>query len=222
VKIDGLNGVRGAPGVFTDGEELFTMNGAPWKNVYGERLIDINGIEFRHWDPHRSKLAAMILLGGRNFGLDPSSKVLYLGAASGTTASHISDIATGGVVWCVEISERSFRDLVKVCEVRKNMIPILADANTPHEYGHMIEGVELVYQDVAQRNQVEIFVRNMAAFEAGKGILMLKSRSINVNRNPKSIYAEVKKQLSEACLKVRHVIDLEKYAKDHAAFVVEE
>ena len=222
MKIDGLKGVNGAPGVFTDGEELFTMNGAPWKNVYGERLVDINGIEFRHWDPHRSKLAAMILLGGRNFGLDPSSKVLYLGAASGTTASHVSDIATGGAVWCVEISERSFRDLVKVCEVRKNMFPILADANTPHEYGHMIEGVEFVYQDIAQRNQVEIFVRNMTAFEAGKGVLMLKSRSVNVNRSPKSVYAEVKKQLSAACLKVRHVIDLEKYAKDHAAFVVEE
>jgi len=222
VKIDGLRGVKGAPGVFTDGKDLFTMNGAPWKNVYGERLISINGIEFRHWDPHRSKLAGMILLGGRDFGLDPSSKVLYLGAASGTTASHVSDIVTGGVVWCVEISERSFRDLVKVCEVRKNMMPILADANTPHEYGHMIEGVELVYQDVAQRNQVEIFIKNMAAFEAGKGILMLKSRSINVNRSPKSVYAEVKKQLTGACLKVKEVIDLQRYAKDHAAFIVEE
>ncbi len=221
MKIDGLKGVKGAPGVFTDGEELFTVNGAPWKNVYGERLIDINGIEFRHWDPHRSKLAAMILSGSRDFGLDPSSKVLYLGAASGTTASHVSDIVTGGVVWCVEISERSFRDLVKVCEVRKNMSPILADANTPHEYGHMIEGVELVYQDVAQRNQVEIFVKNMAAFDAGRGILMLKSRSVNVNRSPKSIYAEVKRQLAEACLKVKDVTDLGKYAKDHAAFVVE-
>jgi fibrillarin-like pre-rRNA processing protein len=164
----------------------------------------------------------MILEGGRDFGLDPSSKVLYLGAASGTTASHVSDIVTGGVVWCVEISERSFRDLVKVCEVRKNMMPILADANTPHEYGHMIEGVELVYQDIAQRNQVEIFVRNMSAFEAGKGILMLKSRSINVNRSPKSVYAEVKKQLAGACLKIKAVIDLERYAKDHAAFIVEE
>ncbi len=222
MKIDGLRGVHGVPGVFTDGEELFTMNGAPWKNVYGERLISINGIEFRHWDPHRSKLAGMILLGGKDFGLDPHSKVLYLGAASGTTASHVSDIVTGGVVWCVEISERSFRDLVKVCEVRKNMMPILADANTPHEYGHMIEGVEFVYQDVAQRNQVDIFVKNMAAFEAGTGVLMLKSRSIDVNRNPKTVYADVKRQLAGACLKVKHIIDLEKYAKDHAAFIVEE
>lgn len=222
MKIDGLRGVKGVPGVFSDGKDLYTMNGAPWKNVYGERLISVNGIEFRHWDPHRSKLGAMILLGARDFGLDTSSKVLYLGAASGTTASHVSDIVTGGVVWCIEISERSFRDLVRVCEVRKNMIPILADANVPHEYGHMIEGVEFVYQDIAQRNQVEIFVKNMAAFEAGTGILMLKSRSINVNRSPKAVYAEVRKQLREACLKVKEVIDLGKYAKDHAAFIVEE
>jgi len=222
VKIDDLQQVRGAPGVFTDGKELFTQNGAPWKNVYGERLISVNGVEFRHWDPYRSKLSATILLGGRNLGLDQSSKVLYLGAASGTTASHVSDIVTEGVVWCVEISERSFRDLVKVCEVRKNMMPILADANTPHEYGHMIEGVEFVYQDIAQRNQVEIFLKNMAAFEAGRGILMLKSRSVNVNRSPKAVYADVRKQLAEACLKVRQVVDLHTYAKDHAAFIVEE
>ena len=86
----------------------------------------------------------------------------------------------------------------------------------------MIEAAELVYQDVAQRNQVEIFVGNMAAFEAGHGILMLKSRSIDVNRNPKEIFAEVRKELVGANLKVKGVIDLERYAKDHAAFVVEE
>ena len=216
-----LKRVRGVPGVYTDGKDLYTVNAAPWKNVYGERLITVDGIEYRYWDPHRSKLAATILLGGRNLHLEESSKVLYLGAASGTTASHVSDIVTNGFVFCIEISERSFRDLVKVCETRKNMIPILADANTPEEYGHMIEGVEFVYQDIAQRNQVDIFVRNMAAFEAEYGILMLKSRSINVNRKPKDVFAEVRKSLTTACLKVKDVIDLERYSKDHAAFIVE-
>jgi len=217
-----ISRVEGAPGVFTDGKDLFTVNGAPGKDVYGERLLKVEGVEYRQWDPTRSKLAAMILLGGKDFGLDQSSKVLYLGAASGTTASHVSDIVTNGFVYCIEFSERSFRDLVPVCEARRNMIPILSDANHPHEYQHMIEAAEFVYQDVAQRNQVEIFVRNMAAFEAGHGILMLKSRSINVNRKPKEVFAEVRMELVGACLKVKGVIDLERYAKDHAAFVVEE
>ncbi len=217
-----ISGLEGVPGVFTDGAGLFTVNAAPGKAVYGERLVKADGVEYRGWDPMRSKLAAMILLGGRDVGLDQSSKVLYLGAASGTTASHVSDIVTNGFVYCIEFSERSFRDLVRVCESRKNMIPVLADANVPHEYEHMIEAAEIVYQDVAQRNQVEIFVRNMAAFEAGRGVLMLKSRSIDVNKRPKEIYALVKKQLTKACLKVKEVIDLDRYAKDHAAFIVEE
>jgi len=217
-----ISKVKGAPGVYSDGKDIFTINAAPGKDVYGERLLKVDGLEYRRWDPTRSKLAAMILMGAEDFGLDQSSKVLYLGAASGTTASHVSDIVTNGFVYCIEFSERSFRDLVKVCETRKNMIPILSDANQPHEYQHMIEAAEFVYQDVAQRNQVEIFVRNMASFEAGHGILMLKSRSIDVNRNPRDVFAGVKRELAGACLKVRSVIDLERYAKDHAAFVVEE
>ena len=213
--------VERLPGVFWDGHWLMTVNGAPGKAVYGERLVKIDDVEYRQWDPYRSKLAASILLGGRGFRLDASTKVLYLGAASGTTASHVSDIVTNGVVHCVEVSERSFRDLVKVCETRKNMFPILEDANRPEEYAHMIEGVELVYQDIAQRNQVDIFVRNMAAFDAEQGILMLKSRSVDVNRRPKDIFAEVRRQLISKQLKVKDFVDLEQYAKDHAAFVVE-
>jgi fibrillarin-like pre-rRNA processing protein len=213
--------VDGVPGVYSDGRALLTANAAPGKTVYDERLAEADGVEYRYWDPDRSKLAALILLGGRDLGIDESTKVLYLGAASGTTASHVSDIVTGGIVYCVEVSERSFRDLVKVCETRKNMIPILEDANRPEEYAHMIEGIELVYQDIAQRNQVDIFVRNMAAFDAERGILMLKSRSVDVNRRPKEVFAEMKKQLVAKQLKVKEMIDLERYAKDHAAFIVE-
>lgn len=216
-----LSAVEGIPGVFTDGESLFTVNAAPGKDVYGERLLSLNEVEYRSWDPRRSKLAAAILSGVRETGIDSSTKVLYLGAASGTTASHVSDIVIHGIVHCVEVSQRSFRDLVSVCESRKNMIPHLADANRPEAYSHEIEGIELVYQDVAQRNQVDIFVRNMAAFDAGHGILMLKSRSVNVNKRPKEIFLAVKKELLARSLDVKDVIDIDRYAKDHAAFIVE-
>ena len=209
------------PGVFTDGEYLLTVNGAPGKTVYGERLVLADNVEYRIWDPRRSKLAAAILLGGRGFGLDQSTKVLYLGAASGTTASHVSDIVVNGAVHCVEVSERSFRDLVRVCETRRNMFPILEDANRPEEYSHMIDGIELVYQDIAQRNQLDIFVRNMASFDAEHGILMLKSRSVNVNRPPREVFSEVRKGLVTKGLKVKSIINLERYSKDHACFIVE-
>ncbi len=207
--------------VYTDGKDLFTANAAPGITVYGERLVRQGEVEYRFWDPKRSKLAGAILLGARGFGLDETCKVLYLGAASGTTASHVSDIVVDGAVHCVEVSERSFRDLITVCESRKNMFPILADANRPEDYAHGIEGIELVYQDIAQRNQVDIFVRNMSAFDAEHGMLMLKSRSVDVNRKPRTVFDEVRKSLLSKGFKVKEVIDLERYSKDHAAFVVE-
>lgn len=218
---EGIRALPGMHGVFTDGKDLLTVNGAPGIAVYGERLVRRGDDEYRLWNPNRSKLAAAILLGACDLGLDESTKVLYLGAASGTTASHVADIVKGGAVHCVEVSERSFRDLISVCEARKNMFPILADANRPEDYAHEIEGIELVYQDIAQRNQVDIFVRNMAAFDSERGVLMLKSRSVNVNRRPKDIFAEVGKELASKGFRILSVIDLERYSKDHAAFIVE-
>ena len=212
--------LEGAPNVYTTGRTLMTVNAAPGVNVYGERLLEFQGTQYRSWDPTRSKLAALILLGGRDLGLDRSSRVLYLGAASGTTASHVSDVASSGMVYCVEVSQRSFRDLVGVCESRRNMIPIMADASRPEDYSHMVEGVDLVYQDIAQRDQAEIFVRNMRHFEAGRGILMLKSRSVDVNRDPGEVYGEARRELASKGLKVRDALDISQYAKDHAAFVV--
>lgn len=212
--------VGGAPNVYTTGRTLMTVNAAPGVNVYGERLVEFAGVQYRSWDPLRSKLAALILLGGRDLGLDRPSRVLYLGAASGTTASHVSDIASSGMVYCVEVSQRSFRDLVGVCESRRNMIPIMADASAPEGYSHMVEGVDLVYQDIAQRDQAEMFVRNMRHFDVERGILMLKSRSVDVNREPGDVYAETRRELASKGLRVREAVDISQYAKDHAAFVV--
>ena len=67
------------------------------ESVYGEKKVSIDGdggekIEYRVWNPFRSKLAAAILGGIDNIHMRPGSKVLYLGAASGTTVSHVSDI----------------------------------------------------------------------------------------------------------------------------------
>jgi fibrillarin-like pre-rRNA processing protein len=212
--------LEGAPNVYTTGRTLMTVNAARDINVYGERLVEFQGTQYRSWDPMRSKLAALMLLGVRGLGLDRSTRVLYLGAASGTTASHVSDVASSGMVYCVEVSPRSFRDFVGVCESRKNMIPIMADASMPESYAHMVEGVDLVYQDIAQRDQAEIFARNMRHFEAERGILMLKSRSVDVNRAPGEVYAQVRKELVSKGLNIREAIDISQYAMDHAAFVV--
>jgi fibrillarin-like pre-rRNA processing protein len=207
-------------GVFWDGERLWTRNLIPMMRVYGERLESFEGVEYREWMPGRSKLGAYLRLGGRSYPFKEDSRVLYLGAASGTTASHISDIVRKGVVYCVEISPRSFRDLVKVCEARKNMVPILSDATKPQGYKFMVEHVDIVYQDVAQKQQASIFVRNMREFGAGNGFLALKARCEDTTREPSNVFAEATSQLKKDGFEVIESMELEPFEKDHAMIAV--
>jgi fibrillarin-like pre-rRNA processing protein len=183
-----------SPGVFTvkiEGQRRLATFSPDPEPVYGERIL--NG--YRIWDPFRSKLAALLLRGiGRGLPLSKDSKVLYLGAATGTTVSHISDIACDGMIYAVEFSPRSMRDLLPLCERRKNIIPILADAARPEGYCSLVEPVDLVYQDVAQRNQAEIASLNSALYLKPEGdlILMMKTRSIDVTATPHAVFrAEV-------------------------------
>ncbi|UCE91664.1 MAG: fibrillarin-like rRNA/tRNA 2'-O-methyltransferase [Methanobacteriota archaeon] len=212
--------VDGVPNVVSSGDALFTVNSAPGTRVYDEELCTVGAVEYRRWDPARSKLAAYLLLGGPELVLSEDSRMLYLGAASGTTASHVADILSRGVVYCVEVSQRSFRDLLRVCESRPNMIPILADAESPEQYDHMVAAVDFLYQDIAQRLQVDIFMKNLRHFDVREGMLMVKSRSIDVSRDPAEVYGRVRGRLSAQGLRIRSVVDLRRYSRDHAAMLV--
>jgi len=209
-----------AKGVFTDGERLYTRNSAPGTRVYGERLVEKGGIEYRQWDHRRSKLAAYLKLGGKNFPFTETSRVLYLGAASGTTASHVADVCVKGTVFCIEFSPRSFRELVAVCEHRKNMVPILADATKPAEYKFVVERADVVYQDVAQKNQALILAKNMREFGAEKGMLAIKARSEDVTLEPSAVFRNTRAILELSKFKVDEVLPLDPYEKDHAMLVV--
>jgi fibrillarin-like pre-rRNA processing protein len=207
-------------GVFTDGELLLTRNAVPHDRVYGERLYDQDGVEYREWVPTRSKLAAYIRKGGKTFPFEDGSRVLYLGAASGTTSSHVADVVGSGTVYCVEISQRSFRDLVSVCERRKNMVPILADATRPDDYAFAVESPDILYQDIAQKGQAVIFAKNLSAFNIKKGLLTIKARSEDVTKEPSVVFKEIEAQLVKAGCKVDEMVDLEPFEKDHAMAAV--
>jgi len=152
-----------------------------------------------------------------------NSKIIYLGASTGTTPSHISDITSDGRVYCVEFSPGVMRKLVDLSQIRPNLIPILDDATKPRNYLHLVEKADIIYSDVAQPNQTEIFMENMRLLlkEGGVGFLMLKARSIDVTRNPEEIYREEESRLKTAGFRVLEKIDLEPYEKDHMAFVCE-
>jgi len=205
-------------------QKLATRNLTPGRNVYGEKLVKHRGVECRLWDPFRSKLAAAILKNLKNVPIKPSHKVLYLGAASGTTASHISDIVgEKGHVYCVEFASRSIRELVNnVCTFRLNMSPILEDARFPEKYEMFINGeVDDVYCDIAQPEQAKILADNADLFLKKSGWIMLavKAQSIDVTKEPSEIYKREVRVLENRGFHIEGIVDLEPYDKAHAMVV---
>ena len=139
--------------VFSDGKFFYTKNLVPGVKVYGEKLVLDKGIEFRQWDAFRSKLCAALKNGLKQIPIKKASKVLYLGAAEGTTISHVSDIVENeGLVVGVDISATSMRNFVRLCEQRENIFPLLADAGKPEEYPQEIKEIkfDVLFQDVSQ------------------------------------------------------------------------
>ena len=138
----------------------YTRNLVPNDSTYWEVQRKIGGVEFRYWNPEKSKLAAFLVKKGKTFPLEPNSTILYLGAASGTTVSHISDICQNGRIFAVEVAKNPFRELLNLAEKRPNIVPILEDANQPDIYSRLVGQVDIMYQDIAQRNQTDIFIKN--------------------------------------------------------------
>jgi fibrillarin-like pre-rRNA processing protein len=210
-------------GVFKEKNRIFTENLDSCRGikVYNEKLITDKKREYRSWNPYRSKLAAAILK-GFIVNIKPDDYILYLGAAAGTTVSHISDIIKKGIVYAVENSPVAVHELIEVSRKRTNIIPILGDANHPDRYSSLVPSVDLIYQDISQRNQPEIFIANVSRYlkKKGNGILMVKARSFDVSLQPKQAYKLVCSQLEEYGLRVIKTIDLAPYEKDHAAIFV--
>lgn len=178
--------------------------------VYGERVIRGH----RVWDPYRSKLAAYYYLGGE-VSLEPWMRVLYLGAAHGTTVSHVADCTE--VVYAVENAYAPTRDLVAVASRRKNIIPLFADAAYPSTYAPLVEEVDLLFQDVAQSDQADIAIMNLPFLRrGGTALIVVKARSIDVTKKPADVVREVSQKLEATGLFSRRVIWLEPYHRDHA------
>lgn len=198
---------------------LATKNLTPGRRVYGEWLFNYENVEYREWNHIRSKLAASLYKGVKQLAISSGSRVLYLGAGSGTTASHISDIVEQrGRIYAVEFAPRVMRELVTVADYRKNIVPILADARFPERYSLVVPQVDVLYADVAQPEQAGIVVTNARMFLKGGGYLYLaiKARSIDVTREPDEIYVREIKTLEKSGFEILDVVHLDPYDKDHA------
>lgn len=210
-------------GVYQIEGKLSTKNLMPGERVYEEKLASINGIEYRFWNPNRSKLSAAILNGLKSLQIKPGSKILYLGAASGTTSSHVSDIVgEDGLVLCVEHSKKPMESLLALCIRRENMVPLFYDANHPCRYAALMEKVDVIYQDVAQKNQAEILLKNCDLYlkDGGHILLAIKAKSIDsAKKTDAVIEGEIAKL--KAGFKILEVVNLEPYEKDHSMVVAQ-
>ena len=207
----------------TEGQtKLATKNLVPGNQVYKEKLVSKKGIEYRIWDPFRSKLAVALMNNLEEFPFKENSSVLYLGVSTGTTVSHISDIiGPKGIIFGVENSSRVARDFLdRVASHRKNIIPIIQDARQPKDYFSVYDKVDIIYSDIAQPDQTEIAIANCKLYLKNTGhlFLVIKTRSIDVTQSPKKVIENESKKL-QTNFKILQQIDLQPFDKDHAMVI---
>lgn len=208
-------------------DALVTKNMVPGEAVYNEKRISVQNedgtkIEYRVWNPFRSKLAAAILGGVDEIWIKPGARVLYLGAASGTTVSHVSDVVgPTGVVYAVEFSHRSGRDLVNMAKKRTNVIPIIEDARHPAKYRMLVGMVDVIFSDVAQPDQARILALNASYFlkAGGHFVISIKANCIDSTVPAEAVFAQEVKKLQADMFKPSEQVTLEPFERDHACVV---
>jgi fibrillarin-like pre-rRNA processing protein len=195
--------------------QIATLNLTPGKSHLGETRTIIGNDEYRLWDPKSSKLCAA-LHNGLNYPETPDRPIiLYLGASFGNTVSHLSDIYPNGIIYAVESAIEPLRQLALLSLKRKNIIPIYDDANYPENYSDAVPQADIIYMDVAQKNQVQILKKNMA-YASERTIIMfcVKARSIDVSLPPSRIFMGIREELKDE-MKIVHETRLEPFEKDH-------
>jgi fibrillarin-like pre-rRNA processing protein len=200
-------------------KHVATLNLVKGTNVYGEKLVRQDGEEYRLWDPFRSKLAASLKKGMKNMPIKNGTKVLYLGASTGTTVSHVSDIVgNSGMVFAVEPATRVARELIQnVASNRKNVVPIIEDARKPDSYFSVFGKIDVVYCDIAQPDQTDIAIANCRAYlkKGGVMLLVIKTRSIDVTMEPKAVVNQEAARLEKNGFSIQQILNLEPFDKDH-------
>jgi fibrillarin-like pre-rRNA processing protein len=210
-------------GVYSFNSYILTKNLTPGKKVYGEQLLSFNGIEYRTWNPNKSKLCAGIKKGLKNFPFNSNSNILYLGSSEGTTVSHLSDvIGLQGKLIGIDISSRAMHKFLFLCESRENIFPILGNANNPKEYNEKLKEIKFnaLFQDVSQPNQAEIFNKNAEMYlkKNSLGLIAIKAHSIDSSKKTKEV---IQKEINELkkVFEILEVISLEPFEKHHSLIV---
>ena len=203
--------------IFSENEKIYTLSNSS-KSIYGEKVIEIDNKFYREWNPFRSKISAALMRKLKTLNIKEDSKVLYLGCASGTTVSHISDIVKNGIIFALDLSRKEVSLLYLKLKKRNNIAPIWANANNPDKYSENISNLKMdfIIQDIASPNQISILIKNANKYLNKKGevYLSLKTKSISQKEEPIKILENAKEELKQHFTIIKSV-NLRKYEDNH-------
>lgn len=216
----------GLPRLATDGREFYTKHAGDGRPAFGESVVSgPDGHAWRHFDPRRSKTAATLRSGGLGedlLAVLSGAPLLYLGAASGSSLSHLADIVAPEPAFGVEVAARSFADLLDNLRGWPNVFPVHADARRPERYAALVGRAGTIVQDVAAPDQVEILAANAGAFlpKGAPLLLFLKARSVDSTADPGEVFGATRERLPVAGFEVREQRSLEPFDRDHRAYLL--
>ncbi|KAI6207323.1 hypothetical protein M3Y99_01847200 [Aphelenchoides fujianensis] len=181
-------------------DALATKNIAPGESVYGEKRVSVNNaegvpIEYRVWNPFRSKLGAAVMAGTENIHIKPGAKFAH----------------------------RSGRDLLGVAKKRPNVVPIVDDARMPQRYSMIVGIVDVIFSDVAQPDQARIVAMNAHKFlkNGGHAVISIKANCIDSTAEPEAVFAGEVEKLKKEQFAPREQCTLEPYERDHCVVVAQ-
>ncbi len=123
------------------------------------------------------------------------------------------------MVYAVEYSERSGRDLINMAKKRPNIVPIIEDARKPQNYRFVVSSlVDCIFADVAQPDQARIIVINAQHFlkNGGGFVFSIKANCIDSTAEPAAVFAQQIQELRKFGFKVKEQVTLEPFERDHA------
>ncbi len=209
--------------IYRKENKIFTSNNKDKRCYYNEESFKEEGIFYRSWNPYKSKIGAGLINGIKDFPITNTSNILYLGSSTGTTVSHISDIAKNGKVFTVDLARDMMIIMMHLVYNRKNIYPIFENAQNPQNYSFVKNTeIDIIIQDIACRDQIDILIKNSNIFlkKGGKILLALKTQCINSSIPSETVMKEQEKILRNH-FNIKQIINLEPYEKDHWLFYME-
>ena len=210
-------------GIYEEEGKIYTINNTDKNKYYDESILIYEDNFYREWNPYKSKISASIKKNLKEIPICGESIILYLDSSSGTTVSHISDVLKKGKIFAVDSSKEMMKKFMKLVYNRKNIFPVLESARNYKKYDIPSNtNIDLIIQDVACVDQVDILINNSDYYlkSGGKVLMSIKTQSIDSIKKP-GVVIEEQKEILKCKFKILQTLNLEPFEKNHWLLLME-